>query len=147
VVCTRAIVTTWSHHPLGIRALLDVCSSSRRIGFGMMLSDIQLIAKAAEKACAAAINHPHSKDVREHLFDTLGAVIDPAFVESDAAQLAHLHDLRRRASVGADTVRVRIDNSRHSRVAASAASIRYPARDLQQLLSQLIGELAEGRDA
>jgi len=113
----------------------------------MMLSDIQLIAKAAEKACAAAINHPNNKDVREHLFDTLGAVIDPAFVESSATQLAHLHGLLRRASVGADTVRFRIDNSRHSRMAASTASIRYPARDLQQLLSQLIGELAEGRDA
>src|SRR6266566_5124400 len=113
----------------------------------MMLSDIQLIAKVAEKACAAAINHPNNKDVREHLFDTLGAVIDPAFVESSAPQLAHLHGLLRRACVGADTVRFRIDNSRHSRMAASTASSRYPARDLQQLLSQLIGELAEGRDA
>jgi len=141
------MVTTWPHHLLDIRDVLDICSTSRRIGIGMMLSDIRLIAKAAEKACAAAINHPHNKDVREHLFDTLGAVIDPAFVASDAAQLAHLHGLLRRACVGADTVRVRIDNSRHTRMAASAASIRYPARDLQQLLSQLIGELAAGRDS
>jgi len=36
----------------------------RQIEFEMMPSDIQLIAKAAEKACAAAINHPHNKDVR-----------------------------------------------------------------------------------
>lgn len=112
----------------------------------MMLSEIQQIAKAAEKACTAAINHPKNKGLRQNLFDALEAVVDPAFVVEDAAQSAHLQDLLRRASVGADIVRARIDNSRNSEMATSAASIQYPARDLQQLLAQLLGELTEQPD-
>jgi hypothetical protein len=108
----------------------------------MMLSEIQQIAKVAEKACAAAINHPKNRDLREDLFDVLGPVAKLSRVD-DATSSAHLHDLLRRTGVWAEIVRGRIDNSRSSIVATPVASIRYPARDLQHLLSQLVGELEQ----
>lgn len=113
----------------------------------MMLSDIQQIVEAAERACTAAINHSKSTDLREHLFDALEPVVDPAFVEEDSTQSTHLLGLLRRASVCADIVRSRIDKLRNSKVATSAASIQYPARDLQRLLSQFLGELREQLDS
>jgi hypothetical protein len=46
----------------------------------MQLSEIQLIAVVAEKACAAAVNHPRNKDLREDLFDLLGPVAKLALI-------------------------------------------------------------------
>jgi hypothetical protein len=47
----------------------------------------------------------------------------------------------RKTAVWADIVRCRIENSRNSIVSTPVESIQYPARDLQQLLVRLVGEL------
>ena len=111
----------------------------------MELSEIQHIAKAAEKACAAAANHPRNKGLREDLFDLLGPVTKLAQVDS-ATYSAHLHDLLRQTGVWADIVRHRIDSLRSGIVASPLTSIRQPARDLQHLLGQLVGELQQPPD-
>jgi hypothetical protein len=111
----------------------------------MQLSEIQHIAEVAEKACAAAVNHPRNIGLREDLFDLLGPVAKLAQVD-DTTYSAHLHDLLRQTSVWADIVRCRIDNSRGGIVASPLASIRHPARDLQFLLCQLVGELQQPPD-
>jgi hypothetical protein len=43
-------------------------------------------------------------------------------------------------------MRCRIENSRSGIVASPLASIRHPARDLQHLLCQLVGELQQPPD-
>ena len=111
----------------------------------MQLSEIQLIAVVAEKACAAAVNHPRNKDLREDLFDLLGPVAKLAQVDGTTYS-PHLHDLLRQTGVWADIVRCRIENSRSGIVASPLASIRDPARDLQHLLCQLVGELQQPPD-
>jgi hypothetical protein len=111
----------------------------------MQLSEIQHIAEVAEKACAAAVNHPRNIDLREDLFDLLGPVAKLAQVD-DTTYSAHLHDLLRQTGVWADIVRHRIDNSRSGMVASPLASIRHPTRDLQNLLCQLVGELQQPSD-
>jgi hypothetical protein len=70
----------------------------------MQLSEIQLIAVVAAKACAAAVNHPRNKDLREDLFDLLGPVAKLAQVDGTTYS-AHLHDLLRQTGVWADIVR------------------------------------------
>ena len=107
----------------------------------MLLPEIQVIAAIAKTACAAAIDDPQDVNVRKHLFDVLGDVIDPAFVNDDATYPLPVGDLLRETSAWASLVRCRIENARSSKTLKSAALIQYPARDLRQLLSQLIDEL------
>jgi hypothetical protein len=107
----------------------------------MMLSEIKQIAKVAENACEAAVNHPRNAFVRADLFNALGAVVDAAFVESAATHSARLHDLLYQANVWASLVRCRIANSRNSKTIRSAQLVQYPTHDLQQFLSQLNEEL------
>ena len=111
----------------------------------MQLSEIQYIAEVAEKACAAAVNHPRNRDLREDLFDLLGPVAKLAR-EDGTTYSAHLHDLLRQTGVWADIVRSRIDNSRSSIESSPLTSIRHPIRDLQHLLRQLVGELQQPPD-
>jgi hypothetical protein len=112
----------------------------------MMQSEIQQIAKVAEQACAAAINHPRNRDLRDDLFDVLGPVAKLAQVD-DATYSAHLHDLLRQTGVWANIVRSRIDNARSAVAAGPVASIKFAACDLRHLLSLLIGELEQPPDA
>ena len=116
-------------------------------GTEMMPSEIEQIARVAEKACAAAVNHPRNADVRADLFNALGAVVDAVFGESAATHSARLHDLLPQTGVWANIVRCRIDNSRNSKSPTSAALIQYPARDLLQLLSQLLAELEQSESS
>ena len=111
----------------------------------MQLSEIQQIAEVAEKACAAAANHPKNTDLREDLFELLGPVAKLAQLD-DSTYSAHLHDLLRQTGVWADILRHRIDNSRRGIEASPLVSIRQPARDLQNLLRQLVGELHQPPD-
>jgi hypothetical protein len=111
----------------------------------MELSEIQHMAKAAEKACAAAANHPRNKNLHEDLFDLLGPVTKLAQVDG-ATYSAHLHDLLRQTGVCADIVRHRIENLRSGTAAGPLTLIRHPARDLQHLLCQLVGELQQPPD-
>ena len=111
----------------------------------MELFEIQHIAKAAEKACAAAANYPRNEHLREDLFDLLGPVTKLAQVD-DATYSAHLHDLLRQTGVCADIVRHRIENLRSGTAASPLTSIRHPTRDLQHLLCQLVGELQQPPD-
>jgi hypothetical protein len=112
----------------------------------MKSSDIELIAKAAEKACAAVINHPRDDNAREQLFKTLADVANPAFIQLDGASARYLDDLLQQANVWADIVRSRIDMFQQAtRGDVSASLVRYPARDLQRILCELIGELGARR--
>jgi hypothetical protein len=117
---------------------IDPTLADRRLE--MMLSEIQQVAEVAEKACAATINHPRNIDLREDLFGVLRDVVQLARA-ADATPSAHLSDLLRQTSVWADIVRCRIEISRIDPMATPSALIRYPASDLKQLLSQLIGEV------
>ena len=111
-------------------------------GAKMKLSGIELLAKAAEKACSAVINHPKDSAARERLFNTLADVVDPAFVETAPSRYGQLNDLLRHTSVWADIVRNRIDVFRHAKSGdGSASGIQYPARDLQRVLHALMVEL------
>jgi hypothetical protein len=92
------------------------------------------------RACAAAANHPRKKDLRESLYDALRPVANLGSVD-DATYSAHFLYLLRQTAVWADIVRCRIENSRNSIVSTPVESIQYPARDLQQLLVQLVGDL------
>jgi len=49
----------------------------------MDLSNLELIARAAEKACVAVIDRSKDVHVREQLFNALAAVVDPAFEGDD----------------------------------------------------------------
>jgi hypothetical protein len=111
----------------------------------MQLSEIQHIAEVAEKACAAAANHPRNKDLRDELFDLLGPVARLARVD-DSTYSAHLHDIIRQTGVLADILRHRLETSRSGIVASPLVSITQPARDLQNLLHQLVGELQQPPD-
>src|ERR1700730_206357 len=147
--CQKACVPTsargeWAkalRHTRGVRFASAL--AVRRLE--MQLSEIQLIAVVAEKACSAAVNHPRNKDLREDLFDLLGPVAKLAQVDGTTYS-PHLHDLLRQTGVWADIVRCRIENSRSGIVATPLASIRHPARDLQHLLCQLVGELQQPPD-
>ena len=106
----------------------------------MTLSEIQDIALPAVKACAAAADHPRKKDLRERLYDTLRPVAKLASVD-DTTYPADFLYLLRQTALWADIVRCRIENSRNSVMSTPVASIQHPARDLQQLLDRLVGEL------
>jgi len=106
----------------------------------MTLSEIQDIAVPAVRACAAAANHPRKKDLRERLYDALRPVADLGSVDGPTYS-AHFLYLLQQTAVWADIVRCRIENSRNSIVSTPVESIHYPARDLQQLLVRLVGEL------
>ena len=108
----------------------------------MKLSDIELIAKDAEKACVAVMNRPEDGLAREELFDTLGRVVDPAFIETDPTRGGRLNDLVQQASVWGDIVRSRINLSRQAGPGeASVPSIEHPTRELQRVLYALLDEL------
>ena len=49
----------------------------------MDLSNLELIARAAERACVAVIDRPKDVHVREQLFNALAAVVDPTFEGDD----------------------------------------------------------------
>jgi hypothetical protein len=106
----------------------------------MTLSEIQDIAVPAVKACAEAANHPRKKDLRERLYETLRPVANLASVD-DATYPADFLYLLRQTALWADIVRCRIEHSRNRVVSTPVGSIQHPARDLQQLLDRLVGEL------
>jgi hypothetical protein len=64
----------------------------------MQLSEIQHIAEVAEKACAAAANHPRNIDLPDELFDLLGPRAKLARVD-DTTYSAHLHYILRRPDI------------------------------------------------
>jgi hypothetical protein len=114
----------------------------------MDLSNLELIARAAEKACVAVIDQPKDVHVREQLFNALAAVVHPAFEGDDDTASPYLNDLLSQARVWADLVRSRIDSVRATKGGdTSAPTVHYPARDLLQVLSELVGELARAPEA
>jgi hypothetical protein len=106
----------------------------------MTLSEIKDIAVLAERACAAAINYPNDKELREYLYDAVRPVVDLGS-EDDATYSTHFFFLLRQTAVWADIVRCRIENSRNGVISTSVESIRFPTHDLRNLLARLIGEL------
>jgi len=110
-------------------------------------SNLELIARAAEKACVAVIDRPKDVHVREQLFNALAAVVDPAFEGDDDTASPYLNDLLSQARVWADLVRSRIDSVWATKGGDTAPTVHCPARDLLQVLSELVGELARAPEA
>ena len=108
-----------------------------------MVSEIIIIAKVAEEACATAVNDPRNVDVRADLLAAAEALVGAVGQERTAKHAVHIHYLVRQAGVLADIVRCRIVNSRNSKTATTASLIQYPCRELQQLLSQLLEALEQ----
>jgi hypothetical protein len=107
-----------------------------------MASEIILIAKVAEEACATAVNDPSNSDARTHLLNAVEAFVDAAGQKAGAKHSADIQYLLRLAAVLGNIVRSRIVDSRNSKTATTASLIQYPSRELQQLLSQLLDALA-----
>ena len=102
-----------------------------------MASEIILIAKVAEKACATAVNDPSNLDARAGLLNAVGAFVDAAGQMAGAKCSADIQYLLRLAAVLGNTVRSRIVDSRNSKTATTASLIQYPSLELWQLLSTL----------
>ena len=114
-------------------------------GIKIMASEIMSVAKVAEKACAAAVNDARNADARVALFNAVEAFVDAVGQESAAKHSIHIYYLLRQAGVLGNIVRCRIVNSRNSKTATTASLIQYPARQLLQLLSQLLEALEQSR--
>jgi hypothetical protein len=116
-------------------------------GFDLYPTYLAQIASAAEKACALTIERPKDPRAREHLFDALAPVADPAF-QADDPDFNHLTDLFSQARVWAEIVRTRITGlSTNKSGHLAIQAIQYPARDLLPILGDLSRELARSSDA
>jgi hypothetical protein len=62
----------------------------------MTLSDIGRLAANAEKACSAVIDHPTDMEARRSLFDVLGPIVNPIFVDHNDLP-PYLHGMMRQA--------------------------------------------------
>jgi hypothetical protein len=110
-------------------------------------ADLERIVSAAEVACAAAVSQPKDALVRQRLYQALAPLVSPAFPGEDP-ELAHLHDLFAQARVWADIVRTRIAGFDSNRLSDPLGlAIRFPARDLLSVLTDLLHELRRARDA
>jgi len=110
-------------------------------------SDVERIVSLAEVACSAAVFQPKEALVRQRLLHALAPLVSPAFPGEDP-ELAHLHDLFSQARVWADIVRTRIANFDTNRLSdPRGLAIRYPARDLLSVLTDLRRELRHAREA
>ena len=111
----------------------------------MTLAEIRRLAAIAEKACADVIDHPADLAARQSLFDVLGPIVNPIFVDHQDLP-PHLHGMMRQACTLGEILQARIDVSRNepNRQSFSAASIQSAARDLQRVLRGVIDGLPEG---
>jgi hypothetical protein len=110
-------------------------------------ADLERIVSLAELACAAAVSQPKDALVRQRLHQALAPLVSPAFPGEDP-ELAHLHELFAQARVWADIVRTRIAGFDSNRLSDPLGlAIRFPARDLLSILTDLLHELRRARDA
>jgi hypothetical protein len=110
-------------------------------------ADLERIVSAAEVACAAAVSRPKDALVRQRLYQALAPLVSPEFPGEDPG-FAQLHGLFGQARVWADIVRTRIAGFDPNRLNdPSGLAIRFPARDLLSILTDLLHELRRLRDA
>jgi len=110
-------------------------------------ADLERIVSLAELACTAAVAQPKDALVRQRLYQALAPLVAPGF-PGDDPELAHLHELFGQARVWADIVRTRIAGFDASRLGDPLGlAIRFPARDLLSILTDLLRELRRARDA
>ena len=114
----------------------------------MTLFEIGRLAAIAEKACTAVIDYPSDIAARRSLFDVLGPIVNPIFIDHNDLP-PYLHGMMRQACTLGEIVQVRIDVSRNepNRQSLSAASIQSAARDLQRVLRGVIDGLSAGKNA
>jgi hypothetical protein len=136
------VTEIWSRSCRGNGGRGDVARRAFCGGTEIMASEIILIAKVAEEACATAVNDPSNSDARTHLLNAVEAFVDAAGQKAGAKHSADIQYLLRLAAVLGNIVRSRIVDSRNSKTATTASLIQYPSRELQQLLSQLLDALA-----
>ena len=109
-------------------------------------ADLERIVRLAELACTAAVSQPKDALVRQRLYHALAPLVSPAF-PGDDPELAHLRELFGQARVWADIVRTRITGFDANRFSDPLGlSIRYPARDLLSILTDVRRELKGARD-
>ena len=110
-------------------------------------ADLERIVSAAELACAAAVSQPKDPLVRRRLYEALAPLVSSAF-PGDDPEFAHLHDLFGQARVWADIVRTRIAGFDANRLSDPLGlAIRFPARDLLSILTDLLHDLRRARGA
>ena len=110
-------------------------------------AELERIVSLAELACTAAVAQPKDALVRQRLYHALAPLVSPAFPGEDP-EIAHLHELFGQARVWADIVRTRIAGFDASRLGDPLGlAIRFPARDLLSVLTDLVHELRRTRDA
>jgi hypothetical protein len=113
----------------------------------MTLSDIGRVAAIADKACSAVIDNPTDIEARRILFDVLGPIVNPIFVDHNDLP-PYLHGMMRQACTLGEIVQARIDVSRNEPNRQSlSASIQSAARDLQRVLRGVIDGLSAGKNA
>ncbi len=107
---------------------------------GVKASELQQIAKRADDACGAAIEHPSDRKIRKTLFEAMAALIDPAFLALADGGPPHLRGRCRQACILAESVRERIDASCKPGVPDGSASmgIAILARDLRRVLADIV---------
>jgi hypothetical protein len=105
------------------------------------LTDLLRIVKTAEAACDAVVNHPEDALARESLLSAL-ASLAAALVAEVGPQTDQFRDSITEIQVWADIVRTRIIAITPTRKSIHALqAVRFPARDLLQMLRCLVGKL------
>jgi len=114
----------------------------------MTLFEIGRLAAVAEEACTAVIDYPSDIAARRSLFDVLGPIVNPIFIDHNDLP-PYLHGMMRQACTLGEIVQARIDVSRRQpdRESLAAESIRAGARDLRRVLRGVIDGLSAGKNA
>jgi hypothetical protein len=113
----------------------------------MTLSEMERVALTVDEACAAVIDRPADTAARAGLFELLAPLANASFHDGDFNVKPRVFGLFRQASSFAAIVRARIDNARTDPESFVAMQVAIVARDLQRIVSQVLGEFAKGRDA
>ena len=105
------------------------------------LTDLLRIVRMAEAACAAVVEHPEDALARESLMSALTSLA-AALVAEVGPQIDQCGESVTELQVWVDTVRTQIIAITPTRKSIHAfQAVRYPARDLLQMLRRLAGKL------
>ena len=104
-------------------------------------TDLLRIVRTAEAACAAVVKHPEDAQARESLMSALTSLA-AALIAEVGPQIDQFGESLTEVQVWADIVRTRIIAITPTRKSIHALqAVRYPARDLLQMLRRLAGNL------
>jgi hypothetical protein len=105
------------------------------------LTDLLRIVRTAEAACAAVVKHPEDALARESLLSVLKS-LSAALIAEVGPQIDQFGESLTEVQVWAEIVRTRIIAITPTRKSIHALqAVRYPTRDLLQILTHLAGKL------